>query len=286
MHKCLSYWSLRDGLANTHPIADALAQVRDAGFAGLELGIAPQGILTTDSSEADCHAIRRQIDDASMRVETLASAMTWGANPLSDDPAVRRHAIDLHARALERGAWLGCQAMLYIPGVVTSPIAPDERVRYDHAVERCREAIARLLEVAERVGVDLCLENVWNGFLLTPPEWIELIDSFNSDRLGMYLDVGNLIGYHQHPPHWIELLGPRIKRVHIKDFKDNFDWTGSYSFARLGEGDAPWPETVAALQAIGYDRTIVAEMLPPTEGLIEHTSAAMDEIFGQTLAQV
>ncbi|MFA9479804.1 sugar phosphate isomerase/epimerase family protein [Phycisphaerales bacterium AB-hyl4] len=279
MKKCISYWSIPGGLENTLPIADALAAAKDAGFEGLELGIGPEGVLTTQSSQSDCENIRKQIDGAGLTVETLASGMSWGANPTSNDPAVRRKSIELHAAALQRAAWTGCKAMLFVPGVVTSPIAPDEVVRYDTAVDRVREAVRELLEVAEKVQVDLCLENVWNGLLLSPLEWMSLIDEFKSDRLGMYFDVGNLLGYHQHPPHWIELLGSRIKRVHIKDFKDNFGWDGTYSFAKLGEGDVPWPETVAALKGIGYDRTVVAEMLPPSDGLLEHTKQAMDRIF-------
>ncbi|MEL7087781.1 MAG: sugar phosphate isomerase/epimerase, partial [Planctomycetota bacterium] len=68
-------------------------------------------------------------------------------------------------------------------------------------------------------------------------------------------------------------------RVHVKDFKHDFDWQGSYSFCRLGEGDVPWAETVAALRAVGYDRTVIAEMLPYQPGLVEHTGAALQKIL-------
>jgi len=97
--------------------------------------------------------------------------------------------------------------------------------------------------------------------------------------LGVYLDVGNLIGYQQYPPHWVELLGPRIKRVQIKDYRENFDWTGSFSFSDLGTGDVPWKETIDSIKAINYKSTIVAEMLPWDETLLARTSAAMDQLF-------
>src|SRR5690606_5374065 len=140
-------------------------------------------------------------------------------------------------------------------------------------------AVKALLEVAERVGVDLCLENVWNGLFLSPLEFAAFVDGFGSERLGIYFDCGNVLGYHQHPPHWIELLGKRIKRVHVKGFKDEVGFDGRYSFCGLGEGDVPWAQTVAALRAIGYDRTVVAEMLPYRDGLLEETSKAMDAIL-------
>ena len=279
MIKSISYWSMAGGLENTLPVSDALAQVKAAGFEGLELGIAPEGELTTSSSQADCETMRKAIDASGLHVSTMATGMGWGKSLTSDDPGTRHTAIEQHSAALQRAAWCGCEALLVIPGVVTSPISPNEIVRYDHAVDRCREACRRLLQTAERVGVDLCLENVWNGLFYSPLEFASFIDEFDSDRLGVYFDVGNLIGIHQHPPHWIELLGPRIKRVHIKDFELDFDWTGGFCFCELLEGDVDFSQTVAALKSIGYDKTVVAEMLPPKEGLLDRTSAAMDRIL-------
>ena len=279
MIKAISYWSIPGGLENTRPIGEALDEAKAAGFAGLEIAIGPDGALNTGTTRAECEEIRSTIEESGMVVQTMASGMTWGVNPTSEDPAVRKRAVELGKAALERAAWTGCQAMLMVPGVVNSPISPAERIRYDTAVERCRDAVKALLDTAERVGVDLCLENVWNGLFLTPDTWISFLDSFNSGRLGMYFDCGNLLRYHQHPPHWIQMLGSRIKRVHIKDFREAFNWDGTYSFCELGEGDVPWKETFAALREIGYDKTIVAEMLPPKPGLLERTSAAMDRLM-------
>ncbi|MBN1851089.1 MAG: sugar phosphate isomerase/epimerase [Pirellulales bacterium] len=281
MIKCISYWSMEQGLSGTHPIEDALLKAKSAGFQGLELCIGVDGVLTPDTSQAECEKIRHQVDASGLIVETLASGMSWAYSPTSNDADVCHKAMDLHAKALQRASWLGCQAMLFVPGVVKSPIAPNELIRYDLAVARARDAVASLLEVAERVDVDLCLENVWNGLFYSPLEFAQFIDSFKSRRLGIYFDVGNVLGYQQHPPHWIELLGQRIKRVHIKDYRETFDWQGSYSFCELGEGDVPWKATVEALTRIGYDRTIVAEMLPYKPGQLERTRAAMDRMLGK-----
>lgn len=275
----ISYWSFEKGLENTLPIASAIDQAKAVGFKALELGIGTEGVLTTESTEDQCRAIRQQIDDAGLHCSTVAAGISWGCNPVSNDPAVRQRSNDLMEAALQRVAWLRGEAFLYVPGIVGCPFVPDEKVRYDHALDRSRENITRLLGTAESVGVDLCLENVWNGMLLSPVELRDFIDSFGSDRLGVYFDVGNCLGYHQHPPHWIELLAHRIKRVHVKDFKHHFDWQGNYDFCRLGEGDVPWPETIAAPRSIGYDKTIIAEMLPPKAGVVEHTADQLRQIL-------
>jgi hexulose-6-phosphate isomerase len=276
MIKTISYWSMKRGLENTHPIDQALNEARDAGFEALELAVGTEGVLTPETTQAECEAIRKTIDGSGVKVETLASGMTWAVNPTSDDAQVRERSIALHAGALQRAAWLGCKAMLFVPGVVKSPISPDV-IRYDRAVERATEAVNRLAEVAENVGVDLCVENVWNGLFYSPLEFREFIDSFASERVAIYLDATNMLGYHQHPPFWIELLGNRIRRVHVKDFQES---VGSLEgFCDLLEGDMPWAETIRALREIGYDDTIVAEMIPWSEGLLDRTSRAMDKIL-------
>ena len=100
------------------------------------------------------------------------------------------------------------------------------------------------------------------------------------------MDVGNLMGIHQYPPHWIEILGHRIKRVHIKDYKETFNWTGGYSFCDLGAGEVPWQETMEALRAINYESTLTAEMLPWDAFLLNRTSVAMDQIMGLGMTKV
>ena len=280
MKHCISYWSMPQGLENTHPIDDALARARAADFDGIELCIATEGALSVDTQQAACDGFRSAAADAGLALETLASGMTWGANPVSNDADVRERSLAQHERALERAGWLGCDAMLYIPGIVNSPIAPGEHVRPDAAVARARENVKRLLDAAERHGVTLALENVWNGLFYDAAAFCDFIDSFGSDRLGAYLDVGNLIGIHQWPPHWIEMLGHRVARVHVKDFSHSFDWQGTYDFCMLGEGDVPWRETMTALSGIGYDRTLTAEMLPHREGLLADTRAALRRVAG------
>ena len=278
MIKGISYLSFENGLSNNESIDSALIQTQSNGFDALELSVSNEGVINTNLSESDCSAIRQKIDDSGLFVDSIATGMSWGISPTSDDADVRQNSIKLHQDAIRVASHLDCKALLFVPGVVKSPISP-EIVRYDRALDRLREAINQMLPIAEDLDVDLCMENVWNGFFYSPIELRDFVDSFESDKLGVYLDIGNLIGYQQHPPHWIELLNSRIKRVQIKDFQENFDWTGSFSFCDLGAGDVPWKETVSALKSIQYNSTIIAEMLPWDETILSRTSVAMDQIF-------
>ena len=278
MIKGISYLSFENGLSNTESIESALSQTKNNGFDALELSVSSEGVINTNTSKAECEIIRKKIEDSGIFVDSIATGMSWGVSPTSNDRSIREKSIKLHQDALKVASFLDCKALLFVPGVVKSPISPDI-VRYDKALDRLREAINQMLPIAEDLNVDLCMENVWNGFFYSPIELRDFVDSFDSDRLGVYLDIGNLIGYQQYPPHWVELLNSRIKRVQIKDFQENFDWTGSFSFCDIGAGDVPWKETIAALNAIQYKSTIIAEMLPWDETILSRTSAAMDQLF-------
>ena len=98
--------------------------------------------------------------------------------------------------------------------------------------------------------------NVWNRFLHSPVELADLIDRVNSNWVGAYFDIGNVLAY-GYPQDWITTLGHRIVRVHVKDFA--LDPGGPNGFCPLGEGDVDWPAVRAALEHAGYDGPLTYE---------------------------
>jgi len=280
MIKAISYWSMPGGIEGSCTVENAAKAARAAGFDGIELCIGESGVLTPATDEATCRAYAAAVAREGLALRTLASGMSWGCSPTHPDAAVRRKAIELHQAALQRAAWLGCRAMLFVPGAVVIPWAADYKpVRYDRAVAWAREAVGELGATAARVGVDLAVENVWNGLFYSPLELAEFVDSFRNPRVGVYFDVGNVLNHQQWPPHWIELLGARIRAVHVKDFKLSVGTLAG--FCDLLAGDVPFPEIMAALRGIGYDGTLTAEMMPPDATLLERTSKAMERIMGR-----
>jgi hexulose-6-phosphate isomerase len=111
--------------------------------------------------------------------------------------------------------------------------------------------------------VAIGIENVWNKFLLSPLEMARYIDELNSDFAKAYFDVGNVLQF-GYPEQWIRILGKRINKVHVKDFSTKVgNITG---FVPLLAGDVNWPAVVEALEEIGYDDVITAELSPYTIG--------------------
>src|SRR5204863_271645 len=110
-------------------------------------------------------------------------------------------------RALKTAQAVGAESILLVPAVV------NEKVRYEEAYTRSQKEIKELIPLAEKYGVIIAVEEVWNKFLLSPLEFARYIDEFNSKWVRAYFDVGNVVIY-GYPEDWIRTLGSRILRVH------------------------------------------------------------------------
>ena len=277
MKICASYWIFDGGLDGTLPIKSAMEQASKMGFEGIELGIASQGVLTQNTSQAECEEIVREAEKHGLVISGVASGESWTTSPTANDEDVRKKIIDFTQKALQITQWLGTDAYLFVPGAVEVFFLPEaEVIPYDVCYQRASEAISQLVPVAEKLGVAIAVENVWNKFLLSPLEMREFVDNFNSSQVGVYFDVGNVLltGY---PDQWIHILGSRIKRVHIKDFKSSVGTADG--FVDLLEGDVDFEAVKKALSEINYDGYVTAEMIPFTPGRPEKTAAAMKKIF-------
>lgn len=265
------------GLEGQKPINQAMQEAKNLGFDAIELCIAEQGVLTHQTTEDQCKKIVEQANNISIEISSVASGQSWSWSPSAEDPATRQKIIDFTKNALQITAWLGTDAYLFVPGAVDIFFLPDgEVIPYETAYQRAHDAVEQLLPVAEKTGVAIAVENVWNKLLLSPLEMRNFIDSFGSRMVGSYFDVGNVLltGY---PDQWIEILGNRIKRVHIKDFKKSVGTIDG--FVDLLEGDVDFEAVKKSLKKIGYDSYVTSEMIPYQPGRAEKTAQAMKKIF-------
>lgn len=305
LKKGITYWSFVGGLEGKADVSTVLREARTLRFDSVELAV-PGGALTLDASEAQCREVAAEAHGLGVEISSLATGLYWGKLPTASDAHVRKESIEITQKLLHIAKWLGTDAILYIPGAVDVFFDPKaEHLPYKECWKRAAESLKKSVKVAEKLKVSLCVENVWNKFLLSPLEYCAFLDSFKSKYVQAYFDVGNvrLLGF---PEHWIELLGKRrLGRVHWKDFKFKFygggetgedaaiaeqcrklargsAWAGAYSFCDLGAGDVNWPAVLAALRKAGYTGYVTAEMLPPAPGLVERVGADMDRILGRT----
>lgn len=255
------------------PVREAAGKAARAGFETIELNIAEDGELTPETDDAGAGALRTAVEEAGLSIGGVSSGLYWRYSPTSDDAATRQKAREIAKRQLELAAALGVGAVLIVPGQVgTGSGGP--MVRYDTAYDRAAAFLADIAPVAEAVGVDIGVENVWNKMLLSPLEMRQIVDGVGSERVGVYFDVGNILLY-GYPEHWIEILGSRVRRIHLKDYRR------SGGFCPIGEGDVDWEAVGAALNGIGYDGPLTAEVTPN-----EEERADMDAYVAKIYQQV
>jgi hexulose-6-phosphate isomerase len=257
------------------------ARAKMAGFEAVEAALSGAGELGLSTTEKEAKDIVKAARDAGIRISSLATGLFWGKPLSSDDPKVRAEALDIANRLIETAAWLEAGAVLLIPGAVDVFFDPSAAVvNYDTVYKRATDSISLLIPQAEAAKVVIGIENVWSKFLVDPFAMRSFIDQFNSAWVGSYFDVGNsmLVGY---PEQWVRILGKRIKRVHLKDFRRSVGTADG--FVDLLSGDVNWPEVMRALREVGYRGPLTAEMIPiykhSPEVLIENTSRAMDAIL-------
>jgi hexulose-6-phosphate isomerase len=273
--KSLSIWCLRDN--ESRPAGEMFAQVADCGFEAIELAIGEAGLVTLDSTEEECRALAEQAGAHGLRTPTLASGLGWKYPLTADAPAAREHAADVIRRGLRAASWLGAEVLLVVPGML-APLSGGDgaHVPYDVALERMREGIGGLVASAEAARVVMGIENVWNRALLSPLEMRDFVDSFGSDAVGAYFDVGNVVAF-GYPEDWVRILGRRVRAVHLKDFRRSVGTLEG--FCDLLEGDVDYPAVMAALREVGYDGPLAPEYFGLDEAGLRSISKATDRIL-------
>ncbi|NJD01720.1 MAG: sugar phosphate isomerase/epimerase [Ruminiclostridium sp.] len=282
MKKSISIWSFPADMA----IPDCIKLAKRAGFEGIELALNENGPMSLESDADEIRSYRELARKENIQISSLATGLFWSYSLTSANAETRKKAGSIVKKQLDAAELLGVDTILVVPGAVGVDFIPGcEVVDYDTAYERALEAVKELAGYAEEKKVNIGLENVWNKFLLSPLETRSFIDSVNSEFVGAYLDVGNVV-YAGYPEHWVKILGKRIKKVHFKDYRRD---VGSVSgFVDLLSGDVNFPAVIGKLKEVGYDSFVTAEMIPPVpfykynpEQLIYNTSNSLDRILGR-----
>ncbi len=263
LHKKSLKWGM---IKEDMTVMEKFQLVKQLGFDGIELD-SPSDVSTDEVLAA--------MSATGIEVPGLVNSLHW-KNPLSDpDPEKRKLCTESMKESLELCKKLGGTTVLLVPAVV------NEHVSYDEAWERSTIEIKKILPTAERLGIKIALENVWNNFLLSPLEAVRYVDQFKSDAIGWYMDIGNIIRYGW-PEQWITILGKRVMKIDIKDYStklanDEGVWEGFK--AKLGDGSVNWGKVNEALAEVGYSGWGSAEVSGGDRTRLADISERMDNLY-------
>jgi L-ribulose-5-phosphate 3-epimerase len=239
----------------------------------VELGY--DGIELDSPNDLDDEVVLAAKEASGIEIPGVVDSVHWRHTLGDPDPEVRAHGRAGLLTALRDAKTYGSTTVLLVPAVVNANIS------YDQAYSRSQEEIRRVLPLADELGVSIAFENVWNSFLLSPLEAARYVDEFESERIGWYMDVGNIVNYGW-PEQWIRILGHRVMKLDVKEFSrqkrdDEGLWKGFG--VKLGEGDCNWPAVMQALDDIGYDGWASAEVPGGDRERLLEIREGMDRIF-------
>jgi hexulose-6-phosphate isomerase len=266
---CSSYFP------RTMDVFRKIEATRNAGFDAIE--IAAGRDVAMDASDDE---LRRIVDTAERHRVAIASLWASGAfekTPLnSPDANVRAQGVAGLKRVAAMAKTVGAGAILMVPCRVDP--RPPYQAGYEETWQRVSASLPAAIPAAEQARVVLTMENVWNKFLLSPVEMRTFVDQFRSPWLQAHFDAGNVMQW-GYPQDWIRTLGPRIRRVHIKDFK-LARGAESGRFVKFFDGDVDFQAVMQALKEAGYSGSVTAEVSrepDDPDGL--GVSKAMDRIL-------
>ena len=264
---------LHKALIRGLPNEGVLKPLKDAGFEGIECG-------SWDVKPDDAKAARDAAEKLGMRIHSVLRGWVNFNNP-------QRTPGELASveTALRTAGAYGADAVLLVPcrtGGMPMPqpwefdIAFDEKTGHvtrvvkgdnakfqkyidvqNQATDMTREALKKLIPAAEKTGVVIALENVWNNLWVKPDLFAHFIASFQSPWVKAYFDIGNHVKYAP-PEQWIKALGKNIAKCHVKDFKLNDNGQGG-RFVDIRDGSIDWTVVRKALDDVGYNGWMTIE---------------------------
>lgn len=260
--KSLKFGMIKEDLS----ILEKFKLVKELGFDGVEMD---------SPNELEDKEILAAKEATGLEIPGLVNSMHW-KHPLSSaDPKERAICVESMKTALHACKKYGGTTVLLVPAVV------NEKVNYADAYHRSQAEIKKLIPIAEETGIKIAIENVWNNFLLSPMEAARYIDEFESDMIGWYMDIGNIVRY-SWPEQWIRILGKRIIKVDIKDYSrkkqsEEGIWKGFKT--KLGEGSVDWAAVNLALKEVGYKGWGSAEVAGGDRVRLKEISERMDQLY-------
>jgi L-ribulose-5-phosphate 3-epimerase len=284
MRKSINLWAFPYPQRMT--LVECLELAKRAGFDGIELNYDLENDLSPQATAKELAAIRHEADRIGIEISGLCSFLFWPYPLTSNDPAKRARGLELAGKIGEAAHHMGVQNVLVVPGAVHIPWRDDhEPVPNDVCYRRAREAVGHLVRGAERLDILLNMENIFfNGFLMTPMEMNEFVDSFGSERVRVHFDTGNIAMF-QFAEHWVPILGKRTQNVHFKEFTKKGTDYSLETFRPLLDGTTNWPAVMDGLEQVGYEGFVTFEYFHPyqhyPEALIYQTSDSLDRMLGR-----
>ena len=226
--------------------SSGVTKIAGWGYDGVELAIRDPGLVDPDE-------IERVVADRSLAVPAIGTGQAWGEEGLSftsDDPAVRRAAIDRITSHVPLAARLNAVIIL---GLIRG-VTPTGQSR-QRSIEQLTIAVRECAEAASGTGVRFALEpmNRYETDLIhTVAQGLELVEGIGADNVGLLLDTFHMNIEEPVIEDSIRTCGDRLFHFHVADSNRWYPGAGHIDFRSI----------LSTLATTGYDGFISGEFMP------------------------
>src|SRR5436190_7319978 len=247
-------------------VLEKFRAMKEAGFEGVE----PMGAMDRDE-------VLAAFKETGLQAASVCDHIHWVKTLSAPDEATRKLGLDGLVNSLHDAHAYGAGSVLLVPGVAR------DGVSYEQCWERSIVEIKKAIPVAKELGVKISIENVGNNFITTQEQAIAYLDAIDSEWVGWHFDIGNVGAKYGPAERWIQVLGKRIVRIHVKDFSTRPPASGARGERpKLLDGETNWLAVMSALDGAGYHGWGISEQ--PSNQAVDAVSARdlaqrMDKIF-------
>lgn len=250
-------------------VLEKFRAMKAAGFDGIE----PMGGMNRDE-------VLAAFKDTGLQSASVCDHVHWNKTLSAPDEATRKLGLDGLLLSLHDAKTYGAGSVLLVPGIVKGGAIGRGDSTYEECWERSIAEIKKAIPVAKELGVKISIENVGNNFITKPEQALAYLNAISSEWVGWHFDIGNVGAKYGPAERWIEVLGKRINRIHVKDFNTTPGVRGERP--RLLDGGTHWPAVMAALDRAGYQGWGISEQPNSQSADVETArdlARRMDKIF-------
>jgi L-ribulose-5-phosphate 3-epimerase len=240
-------------------VQEKLELVKKLGFLGVEID---------SPSRLNLDEVNKAQEATGIKVHGVIDSVHWQDTLSHPDEKVRAKGLAALEGALKDAKTVGADTVLLVPGVARNGVT------YEQCWERSQAEVKKALPSAEKNGVKIAIEVVWNDFITKPDQLVEYVDAFKSPWVGAYFDCSNMLKYGVKSGDWIRKLGKRMLKFDFKGYSMAKQWVP------IGDGDEDWPDVLKALDEVGYRGWATAEVAGGGEKELKDVADRMNRIFG------
>lgn len=169
-------------------------------------------------------------------------------------------------------------------GVPIVNCGPGGKTGDPESLQQSIDTIGRLVEMAEKHGVTLCVKAHVGNAVYNTPTTLRLMEAITSPHFGVDMDPSHIYRANEDPVEAITAVVSRVKHVHIRDCRGRQQGPGKPELQANGRGEINLVGYIRALHAAGYTGPVNLEIIGAKDYSVEQCCVIAAESRGHMQA--